>query len=104
MNPIDSFLFYTKLLTGLVILLNISTLLSVFLITRWLKHPEKALDIVSGVGTMFGGGGKMPAYRTPTKVILFTLLGGVFAVNCMAVLANANLLRATDTLVMLFSS
>jgi len=102
-NPIDAFLFYTKMLTGLVILLNISTLLSVYLITRWLKNPEKALEVNGGVGALVGSG-EPPAYRAPAKVILFTLLTGVIAVNCLAVFANANLLRATDTLVMLFSS
>lgn len=103
-NPIDAFLFYTKLLTGLVILLNISTLLSVYLITRWLRYPEKALDVEMGSGGRMGGNLGEPAYRTPAKVILLTLLTGVIAVNCLAVFANANLLKATDTLVALFSS
>ena len=101
-NPIDAFLFYTKLLTGLVILLNVSTLASVYLITRWLKSPEKALAI-SGSGLPNRANGEPLQYRTPAKVILFVLLTGVIAVNCLAVFANANLLRATDTLVALFA-
>ncbi len=107
-TPIDSFLFYTKVLTGLVIVLNFSSLVSIFLLTRWLKNPEKALEMEPGTalaGRVAETGQPVALnYRTPAKLILFSLLVGIVLVNGCAIFANANLLEATDKMVRLFSS
>ncbi|CAN5489292.1 hypothetical protein BH23VER1_BH23VER1_11220 [soil metagenome] len=106
-TPIDAFLFYTKMLTGLVIVLNFSSLVSIFLLTRWLKHPEKAVEIREGSAlaelAARSGSAVSLDYRAPAKAILLTLLLGVVAVNGLAIFANANLLEATDQVVRLFS-
>ena len=62
-TPIDTFLFYTKLLTALVIVLNFTTVASLYLLTLWLRFPEKAVQgypATTGSIPSAGGSGVRP--------------------------------------------
>ncbi len=85
MNPsLDSMHFYTKLLTGMVLLLNIGLLVAIRLALKFAKHSSNVDQTENGVRMW------ATAKRALTVLILL-----VVSVNAAAVYANHNMLNVT---------
>ena len=100
-NPFDSLMFYTKLLTGMVLLLNVLSLVCINLLVRWLRDPRRAM-VQAGDASAYSESAPKPQFRTGARFILFFLLLTVIAVNGLAVYGNHQLRAATDDVVASF--
>ncbi len=97
-TPFDSLMFYTKLLTGLVLLLNVLSLVCINLLVRWVRNPRRAMVTPAGTAPLTEQEMKRE-FRTGARFILFGLLLAVIAVNGLAVFGNYKLRAATDQVV-----
>ncbi len=92
-TPLHDLMFFTKLLTGLVLLLNIMSLISMHLLVRWVRNPAKAV-----VGVPVSESAK-PKFRPSARAIIFVLLFFVVAVNVLAIYGNFHLREATQSVI-----
>ena len=93
-TPLDSLMFYSKLLTGLVLVLNVLSLISIHLLVRWLKNPSRAMQ-VAPVTTVEDS----RQFRSSARMILMTLLIFVIGINGLAIYGNLNLKQATEDVI-----
>ena len=91
-TPFETVIVSSRVLTGLVILLNFNCLLSIYLLTRWLRHPEEATSSrVHRPGEDYPSGGLGAVLNGRAKAAVCTLLVLVVAVNLGAVTAHFRL-------------
>jgi hypothetical protein len=91
MNPIDSLQLFSKVSTGMVLLMNLTLLISIRMALRWAKQSAK-LDSSDEAASSWRG-----ARRTLMALIIF-----VVAMNGIAVYANHRLTKATQAVAIEF--
>jgi len=96
-TPLNSLMMYTKLLTGLVLLLNLMSLVSISLLVRWLKNPARAMQ--SNDANPFPTDNVNRKFRGSARAIVMALLFLVISINGLAIYGNMNLRQATEDVV-----
>lgn len=96
-SPLHSLMFYSKLLTGLVLLLNLLSLVSIHLMVRWLKNPARAMQSIDS--NPIPKDAVPRHFRGSARAILMTLLLIIISINGVAIFGNMKLRSATDEVI-----